>query len=232
MSLSIEPAGRDRIDALASTYARAFLDDPIVRWPLPDVHDVPDRIRQVFASIYLGIADDGVIWEAGDADGFAVWIPAGAADDMFESDAAVQRSLAPLTADDGELYRVLWDWIEARVPDDVWYLDAIGVEPSRQGRGVGGALIPTWPRRREGGRCRRLPGNGGRAERSVLRAPRLPGGRARPACARRAGHLVHAHRRLTRSIRAGTDAVRATAGRRRTARSPRRARDSDRTSRR
>jgi ribosomal protein S18 acetylase RimI-like enzyme len=143
MSVSprIEPAGRDRIDALAAVYARAFLDDPIVRWPLPDTPDVHDRIRQVFASIYLGIADNGVIWEAGDASGFAVWIPAGAADDMFESDAAVQRSLAPLTADDGERYRVLWDWIEARVPTDVWYLDAIAVEPSRQGQGVGGALM-------------------------------------------------------------------------------------------
>jgi GNAT superfamily N-acetyltransferase len=139
--VEITPAGPDRIGALADTYARAFLDDPIVRWPLPDTLDVRDRIRQVFASIYLGIADDGVIWEAGDADGFAVWIPAGAADDMFESDAAVQRSLAPLTADDGERYRVLWDWIEARVPSDVWYLDAIGVEPARQGHGVGSALI-------------------------------------------------------------------------------------------
>jgi ribosomal protein S18 acetylase RimI-like enzyme len=139
--VEIVPAGPDRIGTLAATYARAFIDDPIVRWPLPDVPDVQDRIREVFASIYLGIADDGVIWEAGDADGFAVWIPAGAADDMFESDAAVQRSLAPLTADDGERYRVLWDWIEARVPSDVWYLDAIGVEPARQGHGVGSALI-------------------------------------------------------------------------------------------
>ena len=139
--VEIARAGPDRIGALADTYARAFIDDPIVRWPLPDTPDVHDRIRQVFASIYLGIADDGVIWEAGDADGFAVWIPAGAADDMFESDAAVQRSLAPLTADDGERYRVLWDWIEALVPSDVWYLDAIGVEPARQGHGVGSALI-------------------------------------------------------------------------------------------
>ena len=32
MSPSIEPAGRDRIDALASTYARAFLDDPMTSW--------------------------------------------------------------------------------------------------------------------------------------------------------------------------------------------------------
>lgn len=139
--VEILPAGPDRIDRLAETYARAFLDDPIVRWPLPDAPDVEDRIRQVFASIYLGIAGDGMIWEAGDADGFAVWIPAGAAEDMFESDAAAQRSLAPLTDDDGERYAVLWGWIEARVPTDVWYLDAIGVEPERQGIGVGRALI-------------------------------------------------------------------------------------------
>jgi GNAT superfamily N-acetyltransferase len=139
--IRIHPAGGDRVDHLAATYSRAFVDDPIVRWPLPDTPDVQDRIRQVFASIYLEIADQGLIWEAGDADGFAVWIPAGAAEDMFESDAAVQGSLAPLTDDGAARYRVLWDWIEARVPDDVWYLDAVGVEPSRQGGGIGGALI-------------------------------------------------------------------------------------------
>lgn len=141
IDVPIRRAAPDRIDALATTYAGAFLDDPIVRWPLPDGPDVRDRIRQVFASIYLGIAADGMIWEAGDADGFAVWIPAGASEDMFESDASAQASLEPLTDDRGGRYRVLWDWIEARVPDDVWYLDAIGVDPARQGRGVGGALI-------------------------------------------------------------------------------------------
>ncbi len=139
--LLISKAGPHRIEALADAYSRIFIDDPIVRWPLPDAPDVDARIRQTFASIYLGIADQGVIWEAGDAEGFAVWIPAGGAEDMFESDAGAQRSLAPLTDDDGARYSVLWDWIEARVPDDVWYLDALGVEPSRQGLGIGGALI-------------------------------------------------------------------------------------------
>jgi GNAT superfamily N-acetyltransferase len=137
----IRSVGADRIEVLAATYARAFLDDPIVRWPLPDAPDVQERIRQVFASIYLDIADDGMIWEAGDADGFAVWIPAGAAEEMFESDAAVPAAPAPLTDDDGDRYHVLWEWIEARVPADVWYLDAIGVEPARQGQGVGSALL-------------------------------------------------------------------------------------------
>ena len=64
----IAPGGQDRIDALAALYSRAFLDDPIVRWPLPGTPDVQDRIREIFASIYVGIADDGseIIYE-GDA---------------------------------------------------------------------------------------------------------------------------------------------------------------------
>ncbi len=119
----------------------AFADDPIVRWPLPPADDVHDRIERVFGLIYEGIVDAGVIWEAGDAEGFAVWIPAGTAEDMFESDAAARTRVAPLTDDDGARYDGLWSWIESRVPDDAWYLDAIGVRPDRQGAGIGGALI-------------------------------------------------------------------------------------------
>ena len=143
MSASVEiiAAGPDRVDAMADTLSRAFVDDPMLRWPLPDGPDVGDRLRQIFASIYLDIAGQGLIWEAGDAAGFAVWIPAGAADDMFASDEAVRGLLAPLTDDGGARYETLWDWIEEHVPPDVWYLDALGVAPSRQGEGIGGALI-------------------------------------------------------------------------------------------
>ena len=140
-SVEITAAGPDRVDAMADTLSRAFIDDPMLRWPLPDAPDIGDRLRRTFASIYLDIADQGVIWEAGDAAGFAVWIPAGAADDMFASDEAARRLLAPLTDDGGARYETLWDWIEEHVPRDVWYLDALGVAPSRQGQGIGGALI-------------------------------------------------------------------------------------------
>jgi len=139
--VEITTAGPDRIGALADTLSRAFIDDPMLRWPLPDTPDIGDRLRQTFASIYLDIADQGVIWEAGDAAGFAVWIPPGAADDMFASDEAVRGMLAPLTDDGGVKYEALWTWIEERVPRDVWYLDALGVDPSRQGEGIGGTLI-------------------------------------------------------------------------------------------
>jgi ribosomal protein S18 acetylase RimI-like enzyme len=131
----------ERLPAMADVLTRAFIDDPMLRWPLPTTDDVAERMRATFGAIYEGIVGAGVAWEAGDAAGFAVWIPAGSAQDMFESDAAVRDRLDPLTHDGGARYDVLWGWIEERVPDDVWYLDAIGVDPARQGEGIGSALI-------------------------------------------------------------------------------------------
>ena len=37
---------------------------------------------------------------------------------------------------------MLWNWIEEQLPDEPhWFLDAIGVEPERQGEGIGAALV-------------------------------------------------------------------------------------------
>ena len=142
MTVPIEVVTRDRLPAMAAVLARAFADDPMIRWPLlPEGDDLGERIEQTFGSIYHGIVDLGLIWEAGDGDGFAVWIPAGMADEMFESDAAARSLVAPLTHDDAARYDVLWSWIETHTPDDVWYLDVLGVDPSKQGTGIGSALI-------------------------------------------------------------------------------------------
>jgi ribosomal protein S18 acetylase RimI-like enzyme len=133
---------RDRLPAMAAVLARAFADDPMIRWPLlPAGEDLGVRIEQTFGSIYDGIVDLGLIWEAGDGDGFAVWIAPGMADQMFESDAAARSLVAPLTDDDAARYDVLWSWIETHTPDDVWYLDVLGVDPAKQGMGIGSALI-------------------------------------------------------------------------------------------
>jgi ribosomal protein S18 acetylase RimI-like enzyme len=141
VSIAIRPLTRDRLPELARVLSLAFVDDPMLRWPLPPGDDIRERIELTFGSIYEGIVDAGVIWEAGDADGFAVWIPAGTTDAMFESDAAARDRIAALTDDGAARYGVLWAWIEAHTPDDVWYLDCIGVDPARQGDGVGTALV-------------------------------------------------------------------------------------------
>jgi len=142
VTVPIEVVTRDRLPAMAAVLARAFADDPMIRWPLlPAGEDLGARIEQTFGSIYHGIVDLGLIWEAGDGDGFAVWIAPGMADQMFESDAAARSLVAPLTDDDAARYDVLWSWIETHTPDDVWYLDVLGVDPAKQGMGIGSALI-------------------------------------------------------------------------------------------
>ncbi len=143
MTLEVSRADRDRMPALAAVLARAFLDDPIIRWPLPDdADDVEDRVRSMFTWAYVDLADLGMVWETAGGDGVAVWVPPGGAEQLIESDQHVREQLATLTDDDGRRYGVLWDWIEAQLPDEPhWFLDALGVEPGRQSRGIGTALV-------------------------------------------------------------------------------------------
>ncbi|MDH4113408.1 MAG: GNAT family N-acetyltransferase [Actinomycetota bacterium] len=143
MSLEIRRANRTRMPVLASVLARAFIDDPIVRWPLPDdVDDLEDRVRSMFTWAYEDLADLGMVWEAGDADGVAVWVPPGGDERLIASDKAVRGRLATLTFDSGKRYGIIWDWIEAQFPDEPhWFLDALGVDPSRRSRGIGSALV-------------------------------------------------------------------------------------------
>jgi GNAT superfamily N-acetyltransferase/Ser/Thr protein kinase RdoA (MazF antagonist) len=142
-SLEITRAGRDRMPALAGVLARAFIDDPIIRWPLPDdADDIEDRVRSMFTWAYVDLADLGMVWETAGGDGVAVWVPPGGAEQLIASDRAVREQLATLTHDGGRRYGVLWDWIEARLPEEPhWFLDALGVEPSRQSSGIGTALL-------------------------------------------------------------------------------------------
>jgi ribosomal protein S18 acetylase RimI-like enzyme len=47
-----------------------------------------------------------------------------------------------LADDGGARYERLWDWVEERTPDEpLWYLDQLGVDPARQGGGIGRALV-------------------------------------------------------------------------------------------
>ena len=134
---------RERMPQLASVLARAFIDDPIVRWPLPGgADDLEDRMRSMFTWAYEDLADLGMVWETAGGDGVAVWVPPGGSEQLIASDRAVRERLATLTFDGGARYGVLWDWIEAQLPDEPhWFLDAIAVEPARRSRGIGTALV-------------------------------------------------------------------------------------------
>jgi GNAT superfamily N-acetyltransferase len=132
----------ERLDVLASTFGRAFVNEPMMLWPMGLTGDVADpltRCFRYFLEVALGL---GVVWEVADGKGAAVWVSPEQARAWEAADPWNQARIGALTDDGGRRYDDFWAWVESRTPDEpIWLLDSIAVAPASQGRGLGSALI-------------------------------------------------------------------------------------------
>ena len=69
--LTRDPA---RLSALAQVFGRAFVHEPMMRWPLGSEGDLEERFTRCFAYFLDAALPLGLVWEAGAGDGAAVWI--------------------------------------------------------------------------------------------------------------------------------------------------------------
>jgi GNAT superfamily N-acetyltransferase len=138
---AITRAEPDRVPVLAAVLARSFADDPMIRWPFHD-RLVDARAEPLFAAILAEYQRVDMVWEAGDGAGVAVWIPPGSDAGLEQMNVATRDAIPPLTDDGAERYHAFWGWLESHIPAEPhWMLDMVGVDPARQGQGIGGALI-------------------------------------------------------------------------------------------
>ncbi len=142
--------------AAAQMLARAFHDDPLMRYAIPD----PDERARLLPALYermirFGMLE-GEVYATADADevdatamavdGVAIWLPPNAKWTREHIEASGMHEFATLTGNDAyQRYRdvVSREW-QARlreIPGPGWYLFILGVEPSVQRRGLGGALM-------------------------------------------------------------------------------------------
>jgi ribosomal protein S18 acetylase RimI-like enzyme len=139
---AVRQAAPGQLDALARVLARAFADDPMIRWPFPDLPDPVAALETCFRAWNAGNIELGLVFEAAGGAGFAVWVPPDRAGSWLETERLARPVVIGLSDDDGARYDRLWDWIEEHMPaEPLWYLDQLGVDPSHQGEGVGGALV-------------------------------------------------------------------------------------------
>ncbi|MGW8136716.1 GNAT family N-acetyltransferase [Sphingomonas zeae] len=135
-----EAGARDRA-AVATMLGRAFADDPAMSYIFPDAADRARRLPRLFGLLFDSDAV-GMRLVSQDADAGTFWRPPGQA--HVPTMAFVRRLIPVLHALGASLPRAmrLGDAVEAHFPSEpFWYLHIAGVDPARQGRGLGGASI-------------------------------------------------------------------------------------------
>jgi GNAT superfamily N-acetyltransferase len=139
--IAVATAGPDRLPILAPVFGRAFVDEPMMRWPMGALGDVTLAFTRCFSYFLETALGLGLVLEAGAATGGAVWIPPGQFE-SWESHPWNQARIEALADDGGRRYDAFWRWVDEHSPDEpLWQLDSIAVEPVAQGHGYGSALI-------------------------------------------------------------------------------------------
>ena len=142
MPVEITRATPDRVPILCALLGRAFVDEPMLRWPMGTDGDIAQRFIRQFELFNETLAEEGMLWEAGAASGAAVWVPADAGEAYDRAFDESRTRIHALTEDGGQRWDTFWEWVESQVPEEpVWHLDAVGVAAASRGTGVGGALI-------------------------------------------------------------------------------------------
>jgi GNAT superfamily N-acetyltransferase len=134
----------------AQILARAFYDDPVFGWFFPDEGSRHQRLQRFFVTELhhesLGHGAVEVACVDGRVAGAAVWFPPGA------SLATEASALPGYLRAFGRRLVIVSQYesvaVSAHPRDDPhWYLNVIGVDPARQGHGLGAALLRSRLRR-------------------------------------------------------------------------------------
>jgi GNAT superfamily N-acetyltransferase len=143
-----------RVSVLAPVCGRAFVHEPMMCWPMGSSGDLAARFACCFTSFLEVALPLGLVWEAGQAQGVAVWISPGQRE-AWERHPWDQPQILAEAEDGGRRYQAFWEWVATHDPTEPsWQLDTIAVAPELQGHGIGRALIEAGlSRARADGTC-------------------------------------------------------------------------------
>ena len=117
----------------------AFSSDPTMRWMYPDAQAYVEHFPGFANAFGGGAFDHGTALVAEGFGGACLWFPPGTGPDVSALGDHMVRTIP-----EAELAGIvsLFEQMEGYRPDeDHWYLPMIGVDASRQGQGIGSALM-------------------------------------------------------------------------------------------
>ena len=136
---AITVAKRKDRDRLVDTMVLAFARDPVMRWGQPEPHRYLTFFRS-FTKVSCGRAfEHDSAHHIPDFSGAAVWLPPGI---ELDAEAVVGVLEKTLEANRLKVAFAMLEQMERFHPSEPhWYLWMIGVDPAKQGRGYGKALL-------------------------------------------------------------------------------------------
>ena len=144
---SVRLATIDEIPDLAAVLARAFAHDPFYAWMAGDAPERNQRMRDGWSGILrYGSAHMEQTYTTDDHAGVAIWLPPGHRGTSVIDSLRQMPALARLAGwgrlrKIGDAMAALEEHRRRHAPSPHFYLSALGVEPDRQGEGVGTALV-------------------------------------------------------------------------------------------
>lgn len=136
------PARRSDDDAVATTLARAFQNEPAFSWIIPDPAERAARLKRVFSLFVPMDHARGAVMATPDCKAVTLWRGPGQQHDglgwMLRYGPAFAMAFGPA------IFRALAvaNSIDRHLPEgDYWYLHMAACDPDYQGRGLGGSVI-------------------------------------------------------------------------------------------
>jgi len=136
---AVQSAQQDDTQRVLDTLTLAFAADPAVRWMYPEPQQYL-RSFPAFAQAFGGsaIAHRTALVSEGYS-GAALWLPPHTAPDEEGLTALLEESVTERERTDA--FAVFEEMVHYHPDEPHWYLPLIGVDPARQGRGYGSAML-------------------------------------------------------------------------------------------
>jgi ribosomal protein S18 acetylase RimI-like enzyme len=143
-TITVSRAKATEVSTINRVLARAFQEDPIFRWIVPDGRARQRVLPEVFGAFAEVYVDHGETYVADGETGAALWVPPGVEPFTEEQGESFAQRMVELLGPQAERGFELNQLLEEHHPQDpCWYLQFAGVIPEQQRRGLGSRLLST-----------------------------------------------------------------------------------------